>query len=68
MFSKVKNEEFRSILASGLSCSLFCIGLEGANDSRTETCAFGHFLLILTVTALLAKLLKKITQKIANSA
>lgn len=65
MFSKVKNEEFRSVHASGLSCSLFCIGLD---DSRTVTCAFGHFLLILTVTALLAMHLKKITQKIANSA
>lgn len=33
--------KYRSVLASGLSCSLFSVGLEGPEAGRTVACAFG---------------------------
>lgn len=57
MCSKVESEKHKRVLASGLSCSLSYLGLEGPKAGRIVTFTFGHFQLLihnLIVTIVLA--------------
>lgn len=55
MFSKAKSEKYKNVFASGLSCSLFYVSLEGPKASSTVTLAFGplqflmHNLIVTTL-------------------
>lgn len=57
MCSKVESEKYKCVLATGLSCLLSYLGLEGPKTGRIVTFTFGHFQLLirnLIVTIVLA--------------